>query len=847
MKRDSELCGKSPTAVCAVIAALFVCLQGECAPAVSGEPLTAGWRNDNPSKYKIPSPAKLLWTAPYEEGIEAFDIVWKDGASGSARIAETAFGKGLEILKTNDAGSVCVRPKAAAKLSGCGKLKCFAAVISQCDNFEFARGVLTVGPKGRELAISSTCKGLSVGGARRMTWLPNTAPGSYEAKYAFGDPPKEGTAYSSAITVSGAASRTIWCGWRIEDADAALAAVKNDPARKPFLMSRSGKADMVGLAEFESKIAADTEHAAKVVKKDGIPRIFIDGKETPPVVYKGLGCNGGIVRFVGANLANSITLMNMPVNFRALPPNKGIWHEGGFEAEVAVEEIRKAMRCAPDNFFVISLGLNGYPNFTKVYPEETWLNSKGELVCGNFNLANKVIARGETPPKGYWPWVSYHSLVWRNQVKSNLTELVSALRNSGLSKRIVGVHLYGYHDGQFATPIPDYSKPAIAAYRRWTGRSDTMPPPTSEKGWLDPVEDAENIEWLKFQKRAPFAMLEDVARHIRTEFQKDILVFRWCFGPWGGNMTTAWDITPFLESDVFDVIVPQPDYRRRAPGLPIGGVMPFASVNRYGKIFMNEFDLRTWGVWLASETELSGAGCSRARDPQEWNTIHRKLAGQMIARRSAFWYYDMQPGWFRPDEIADDIADVATIMRDLAKNKPSNWRPQVALVMDEESLFRLNLQMYPREPSYDEDLRENGRMSVFPLLTGMTMRLAASGVPYDIYLAKDFDSDPSLAASYRYVVRRLSQEDKIITPLEFNAKARALGAYVPVEPNVLQVDMNGDFVSVHGLRNGTFDFKLPFPCTVRNLKSGQEEKVVDGSFRISVEVGQTCWFKLEAK
>ena len=54
--------------------------------------VTAGWRNDNPAKYKIPSPAKLLWTAPYEEGIEAFDIVWQDGAAGSARIAETVFG-----------------------------------------------------------------------------------------------------------------------------------------------------------------------------------------------------------------------------------------------------------------------------------------------------------------------------------------------------------------------------------------------------------------------------------------------------------------------------------------------------------------------------------------------------------------------------------------------------------------------------------------------------------------------------------------------------------------------------------------------------------------------------------
>ena len=267
--------------------------QCEDAREMAASNLTAGWRNDNPAKYKIPAPAKLLWTAPYEEGIEAFDIVWQDGAAGSARIAETVFGKGLEILKTNDAGSVCVRPKEAAKLSGCGKLKCFAAVISHCDNFESARGVLKVGRKGLEHVLSSTCKGLSVGGARRLSWLPNTAPGRYEAKYAFGDPPKEGKDYSSVITISGAASRSIWCGWRIEDADEALNAVKTDPVRKPYLSSRNGKADMVSLEDFEKGIAADFEHSAKVHKKDGISRIFIDGKETPPVVYKGLGCEGG--------------------------------------------------------------------------------------------------------------------------------------------------------------------------------------------------------------------------------------------------------------------------------------------------------------------------------------------------------------------------------------------------------------------------------------------------------------------------------------------------------------------------------------------------------------------------
>jgi hypothetical protein len=832
--------------LCLAIASVFVAQLCLAAPGgSSAAELTAGWRNNNPSKYRLPPAEKLLWQAPYAEGEGAFEVEWKDGASGVFRVVDTALGKGVEIDKTNDVGTVEVRPKKPFALSGCGRLKCFAAVISHCDNFEFARGVLKVGLRGYERVLSSTCKGLAIGGARRMTWLPNTAPGSYEAKYAFGDEPKPGRDYSSAIQVSGAASRTVWCGWRIEDADEALKAVKTDPKRKPFLSSRSGKADMIGEKEFERKCAADVEHSAKVVRIDGYSRILVDGKEVPAVVYKGLGCSDNIVRFAGANLAGSVALMNVPVNFRALPPRKGIWHEGGFDAEIAVEEIRKAMRCASDSFFVVSLGLNAYPAFTARYPEETWTDRDGKLVCGNFNLANKVVAPGEAPPKGYWPWASYHSLVWREQVKSNLTQLVTALRASGLSKRIVGVHLFGYHDGQFATPIADYSKCAIEAFRRWTGRSDAVPPAMSAKGWLDGAEDAPVIEWLKFQKRAPFAMLEDVARHVKAQFGKDILAFRWCFGPFGGTMTTAWDITPFVESDVFDVIVPQPDYRRRAPALPIGGVMPSATMNRHGKIFMNEFDLRTWGVWLQNDTELSSAGASRVRDIEEWCSVHRKLAGQMIASHSAFWYYDMQPGWFRPDGIARDIADVTGTMRELAKRKASQWKADVAFVIDEESLFRLNLFAYPRDPSYDEDLRENGRMSVFAMISGMSMRLAASGVPYDIYLAKDFDSDKALASSYKYVVRRLSQDDVYITPIEFNARARAAGAYVPVEPNVMQVNMNGDFVSIHALRNGTFDFKLPFPCKVRNLKSKLEEKVDSGKITLNVEAGETCWFGLE--
>ena len=809
--------------------------------------LTAGWRNNGARRYALPKPAKLLWSAPYEDGIEAFSVSWRNGAAGTVQIVDTRFGKGLEIAKTNDIGSVRIRPKNPFAIPPGTKTKCFAAVTSYAYDFEFSYGVLTVGAVGKDGQIPSDGTGLTVGGARRMTWMPNTAPDAYEGKYAFGDAAKEGEGQTTSITVSGAASRSIWSAWRVEDADAALAAAKEDPVRKPFITTKPHNSDMIPEEEFNRKIMSDTEHTATVRVKDGFPRFFIDDKEEPSILYRSaMGAENGCVRFAGANLAKSVPLMVFPVNFRGVPPRKGLWNEDGFDVDIAVEEVRKGMRCAPDSMFVLSIGLGAYPTFTSRYPDETWRTEDGRLVCGNFNLANKTIAPGETPSKGYWPWVSYHSLVWREQIKTNLTMLVAGLQKARLSKRIVGVHLCGFHDGQFAVAKADYSKPAIEAYRRWTGCPDAMPPPVCDKPMYDPVADATNIEWMRFQKRAPFAMLEDLARHIKRSFGKDMIFIRWCMCEFEGRMDGAWDLTPFAESDIFNVVIPQPDYRRRAPALPFGGKMPFATFNRYGKRFLFEFDLRTWGVWTARETEMRDAGSSRAREPEEWRTIHRKLAGKMLAQRCGFWYYDMEHGWFRPPEIEEDIAEVSEFFRTLAAKKPFPWHSQVAFVIDEESLFRINLFVPSGKFDYDTCMMTStGKPNTFPQMAGQLNRMAASGVPYDIYLAKDFDSDPALAATYRYVVRRISTTDAYMKPAEFNARARAFGAYVPVEPNALEVDMNGDFLSVHALRNGTFDFKLPFSCKVRNVRSGQFEEVSGDTFKISVEAGQTCWFTFE--
>ena len=72
--------------------------------------------------------------------------------------------------------------------------------------------------------------------------------------------------------------------------------------------------------------------------------------------------------------------------------------------------------------------------------------------------------------------------------------------------------------------------------------------------------------------------------------------------------------------------------------------------------------------------------------------------------------------------------------------------------------------------------------------------------------------------------------------------AAGSGAYVPVEKDGVQVDMNGSFVSVHALRTGKWSFRLPFRCKVENVRSGRMEHV--DTFGLDMTAGETAWFIL---
>ncbi|MBR6585880.1 MAG: hypothetical protein IKK82_00545, partial [Kiritimatiellae bacterium] len=84
-----------------------------------------------------------------------------------------------------------------------------------------------------------------------------------------------------------------------------------------------------------------------------------------------------------------------------------------------------------------------------------------------------------------------------------------------------------------------------------------------------------------------------------------------------------------------------------------------------------------------------------------------------------------------------------------------------------------------------------------------------------------------------------------LSPEMFNSFVKKAGGYVSA-PVGLQVDMNGNFVSVHCLRTGTYDFILPFTADVVNVKTGESLAHVK-SMSLQLTGGETRWFFLHRR
>ena len=893
-------------------------------------PVTEGWENVAPDRREV-APARVVWSADFAAAAD-FTIEKRDGAEGRISFSDGA----LTIEKTNAAGRVLVKAKSFHAPTGM-PLRLFADVSVPSGDYFHAQASLRAHGKNENLlpCWKLNTRYFSMGGAEEMCAAVNAAPGTSYRKYTHYIVGADGLV-TPVIVVSGTPSKSVWRNWTVEDLDAADA--KWDGIYKAKT-ARDHSSERMDEATFDRLVAQDkTDHTARLEKIGGVTRLLIDGVASVPTAYRSKGSFGDdalLETFAGgAVVRNGVRLV---VKTIAMGGKDGAprryWTKDGFDVAGAVRDIKDALRLAPDALCVLGISCNAYPDFTRMeHPDEVWRLEDGTVVRGTAGSCVAGYDDMGIADTNRWPWVSYASPSWRAAVKANIRVLLAELKRTGLSRRVVGVHLSGYHDGQFYSPFPDYSACAKAEYERFLNENRPV-----------------RHDYDSFSRILGFRAQEDFARAFKAALGKDAVAIRWCMGPFIGGQ----DLTEFAFSDAIDIIVPQPTYETRRPGMAAEMKLPFSSFDLHGKMYWNELDLRTYGAlesW-AKPGVVATKGLGQSDDIAMWRTVSRKFVGMMLAHGSGFWLYDMGGGWFSPPEIAEDFGQALRVAQAEVGREPSAWRPDVALVADEAGLH----------------VSVGGAKSPFgtQILRRQLMPLAASGVPFDFYLAEDALRDHARLAKYKVVVfalfrslderrRRLvealanegrtlvflaetgvaggaeatgfdiahatnalphvvvpapgvaeevgslmSADRRRIFPVGaqsvvkgprtsvresagmkvlarfvadgtpalalrdtdgcrrvyvcepaglsagmFNRLAREAGAYVSVFGGGLQVDMNGNFVSLHALRSGEWDFKLPFPCRVVNLASGHDEAASAGRVHLALTAGETCWLRL---
>ncbi len=906
-----------------------------------------GWDNRCETRKLRDRSNQIFWEANFDKGADAFSVEKCGGAEGDVSFSDGR----MAVRKTNAAGYILVTARDSFSRPVGARLKSFAdAEVSGADPLYSLAFPRVLDSKKRLTACYQLdAAGLFMGGGEKIAYLANTAPGVTERRFSnFIVAEGGGTNLTAALVIAGAPSVTVWHRWGVEDYDAANAAWER--YRNAFRTSGAGKTNLEDAVAFEWRIAADVEHTAKVVKKGGRVRLLVDGMEEPPVIYKNpysWGQKWG--DFDGRGFAREgVRLQSFQIGCARN------WTNGEWNVESTMRDIRDMMRVSPEALVVLSFNASAPGEYAESHPDEIWRDPDGTPCVGKWeHMYSRHYSSADKKPyrDGCWPWVSHSSKVYLAYMKEVLGEIIARLKAEGLSKRVVGIHFCGWHDAQFAPYRPDFSAPAREGFREFLmekyGKAPAnleLPVPGSEP-FLNPEKDALAHDFNIYLHLAPFRFQEELARHAKKCFGKDIVCMHWCMGPFSGEMPGAFYLDEFMKSDAMDALVAQPSYTRRLPGNPTGCNLPLASFTHSGKLYIDELDLRAWGEIPEYVKEESMGGLGFAMDLPEWEAVNHKMAGRMVAAGHGFWYYDISGGFYNPSGIKEDIGSVVRTYAALSHGAAPRWEPSAAFVVDSEGMLWRNMIGQPKHPDG------------LAIVNGQIALLAASGVPFDIWTYEDaakcadalaarkvvvlagfhhmdagrrrfleslaaqgatlvflagtdgfrekarrdgafpriiaedksreceflsrfhadwtrwslgilggdlavsympssfaFEETPGTTVLARYandgkpaVIRRGNTiaigQAAALTPLFFNKLVREAGGYVPVEKG-LQVDMNGGFVSIVALDSGHFDFRLPFPCEVVNLKTGRPVPTVGDTLALDLVAGETRWYAL---
>lgn len=591
--------------------------------------------------------------------------------------------------------------------------------------------------------------------AQSQTVLQNTAPGEWEKRMIQVPKRKTDAQYHIRIVLKGNPAR-VW----IDDADAPA-----NPYRYSYPPGMLTKREASPPDIQEPAKPAE----ARVASVGGRTRLTVNGKAIPPILYFSL--RGSMGDFAGMSSIGKVPLMTVTIGLNDLtsehyPPFRPVWESGkNFNFATPLEWLDHLAANAPEAWIILNFNIHWPQDWTDSHPGEIWKNAEGEGGYGNAihfrGFAKELPAdvKGDlTQPsaqKARW-WPSPFSKLAIADASEGIRQFWEAVKDKPYANRIIGCFISGGHDGQFYTANwPDYSAPAVAAFREWlvdryqtdaalqeawhdpsvtlaTAGIPIYPDKAEGSIFLDPLTEQRYVDHSQFQAEAGMKIRDQLAEAFRKARKTEGIGMTWQMG--GGRTQGAGSI--FLDSPNLNMLISQPAYQFRRPGLSGGLSSPLESLNIHGKMMIKELDLRTWMRAGGEETPSYRLGT--ATSPEMFREIVRKEVAPMIAKGNGFWFFDISTGMFRDPEIMETAAESVRAYEKLELENPKPYQPEVALVYMDDAPYWIR-----SGTKFDTHIR---------MLDGLTpFHLKESGLVYDeIYLPDLLEGDR--ARQYKMIV-----------------------------------------------------------------------------------------------
>jgi hypothetical protein len=516
-------------------------------------------------------------------------------------------------------------------------------------------------------------------------------------------------------------------------------------------------------AEMWKLLAARKKSSAKVgVYPSGALGIDIDGKLLPPVLYYPYTSDFGdyrLFRDAGTRIYNVVISFgkqagpgsNRVVNLASGP----VWiSPDKYDFTPALARLKRVLRCDPEANIVLGFDVQWPENGAWNRPEMLWRDEKGRIAYGTRWIMRGFCQPGQLP-SGTAPWPSPFADEPLDEVMPLLRKFIRELKKNGMAKAVVGTFICGGHDGQFEIRFRDYGAAGVRTWRRWLkaryGSDATLqqawrnsavtlgtaqvPPqnfyivaPGDSPEFLSPKNEIAAYDYEVFREARIWEIKKRLTGVVKAEFGKPMLGIAWQM-----HKFFAKDPSAFFRGNELDIIVTQPPYQHRRPGMPTGDMTAFESMKIHRKIWITELDLRSH---LRSEykNEIAMSKIGIPQNVEEWRSTFRHLVAEQIASGGGgWWLFDISQNGFSHPDLMNEIQRASEVFEEVNKCAESQLENKTVVVLKRDAICAQRL--------------FNGKVS-FWFLIYQGYALFQSGIPFDIIYLDDLMNSPR-AKKYR--------------------------------------------------------------------------------------------------